>query len=511
MQFNMNYQRKAGALLSYIQIILQILIAIIYTPVMLRLLGKNEYGLYNLAASTVSYLGLLSFGMGSSYVRFYSRYQTEKDDQSIAELNGLYLLVFIVIGIITLSAGSILIMNIQKLFNNSLTADEILTARKLMILLVFNLSLSFPASIFDSFIMVHEQFFFQRILAIGKAICSPLLTLPLLLSGYKSFAVVAVTTVLTVSGSCINIWYCIKKLRMQFKFGKFKWKLLSEIWIFSFFIFLNSIIDQVNWNFSKFLLGVYKGTASVAVYGIAAQINSYYIQFSTAISSVFIPQINRIVSEDPNDVKLTRLFTDIGRIQFIILAFLCLGFCFFGKPFIHFWAGDAYSGAYRIALLLIVPVTIPLIQNLGIEIQQAKNMHQFRSIIYLIIAGMNFGISIPLCKKYGELGCGIGTSFSLLIGNGLIMNIFYHKKIGLDIKFFWKSIISFIPALILPIISGILLNRRVDLFQFPYFIMSCVLFSIIYFIMMWKIGMNDSEKRMCDSILRRFGIIRGLA
>lgn len=511
MQFNANYQRKAGALLSYIQIILQTLIAITYTPVMLRLLGQNEYGLYSLAASTVSYLGLLSFGMDSSYVRFYSRYQAEKDDQGIAKLNGLYLLVFIVIGIIALNAGSILIMNIQKLFGKSLTADEISIARKLMILLVFNLSLSFPVSIFDSFVMVHEQFFFQRVLAIGKTICSPLITLPLLLSGYKSFAVAAVAMVLTVSGACVNIWYCMRKLRMPFKFGKFEWKLLKEIWVFSFFIFLNLIIDQVNWNISKFLLGVYKGTASVAVYGIAAQINSYYIQFSTAISSVFIPRINRIVSEEQDDMQLTRLFTDVGRIQFIILAFLCLGFCFFGKPFIHFWAGDAYSGAYRIALLLIVPVTIPLIQNLGIEIQRAKNMHQFRSVIYLIIAGMNFGISIPLCKKYGELGCGIGTSFSLLIGNGLIMNIFYHKKIGLDIKFFWKSIISFIPALILPIISGILLNRRVDLFQFPYFIMSCVLFSIIYFIMMWKIGMNDSEKRMCDSILRRFGIIRGLA
>lgn len=36
------------------------------------------------------------------------------------------------------------------------------------------------------------------------------------------------------------------------------------------------------------------------------------------------------------------------------------------------WAGTNYSEAYPITLLLIVPVTIPLIQNLGIEIQRAK-------------------------------------------------------------------------------------------------------------------------------------------
>lgn len=66
------------------------------------------------------------------------------------------------------------------------------------------------------------------------------------------------------------------------------------------------------------------------------------------------------------------------------------------------WAGNDYSGTYPIALLLIIPVTIPLIQNIGIEIQKAKNMHQFRSWVYLGIAVLNVLLSIPLAKVYGE-------------------------------------------------------------------------------------------------------------
>ena len=46
------------------------------------------------------------------------------------------------------------------------------------------------------------------------------------------------------------------------------------------------IIDQVNWNVDKFLLGRFRGTVAVAVYGLAAQLNSYYMSLSTAISSV---------------------------------------------------------------------------------------------------------------------------------------------------------------------------------------------------------------------------------
>ena len=72
-------QLKVGVILSYVTMIIQNIISIVYTPIMLRLLGQNEYGLYQLVASTVGYLGLLSFGFGSAYVRFYSRYKVKND------------------------------------------------------------------------------------------------------------------------------------------------------------------------------------------------------------------------------------------------------------------------------------------------------------------------------------------------------------------------------------------------------------------------------------------------
>lgn len=64
-------QLKLGAVLSYVSMGIGYIISIVYTPIMLRLLGQSEYGLYNLVNSVVSYLGLLSFGFGSAYIRYY--------------------------------------------------------------------------------------------------------------------------------------------------------------------------------------------------------------------------------------------------------------------------------------------------------------------------------------------------------------------------------------------------------------------------------------------------------
>ena len=63
-------QLKAGSLLSYVTLAVSCIIPILYTPVMLSILGQNAYGLYALTNSVVSYLGLLNFGMGSAVIRY---------------------------------------------------------------------------------------------------------------------------------------------------------------------------------------------------------------------------------------------------------------------------------------------------------------------------------------------------------------------------------------------------------------------------------------------------------
>jgi len=238
------------------------------------------------------------------------------------------------------------------------------------------------------------------------------------------------------------------------------------------------------------------GISTVAVYGLAAQLNTYYISLSTTISSVFIPRINRMVASEINDDELTNLFTRIGRIQFIILSLICSGIIFFGKPFIRMWGGVDYVEAYPIALLLIVPVTIPLIQNLGIEIQKAKNMHKFRSWVYLFIALGNIFLSIPLTKMYGGIGAALGTAISLIIGNVIIMNWYYHSRVGLDMKYFWSQILKFIPSFLLPIIVGVFMALFIDLYHFIPFLICGVIYVIVFCVSMWFMAMNQYEKNL---------------
>lgn len=503
-----NNQLKIGVILSYITMIAQNIIAIVYTPVMLRLLGQSEYGLYQLVYSVVSYLGLLSFGFGSAYVRFYSRYKVKDDYDGISKLNGMFMVVFTIIAVIAFFAGGILIGNINNIFSNSLTVNELSTARILMILMVINLAVSFPSSVFDSYVTAHECYFFQRVISLLQVVLNPFLALPLLLMGYKSISLVVVTTILTFGKLIINWWYCSKKINMNFDFKRMNFSLLKEIGVFSFYIFINMIVDQINWSVDKFVLGVFGGTTAVAVYAVGGQINTMYMSLSTSVSSVFIPRVNTIVAKDENNNKeLTDLFTRVGRIQFIILALVIGGFFILGKFFINIWAGTNYNNAYYVALLLIIPVTVPLIQNLGIEIQRAKNMHKFRSIIYFLIAIGNVFISIPLSKYYGEIGAAAGTAITMLIGNIILMNWYYQAKIKLDMFYFWKQIFMLLPAIFITTIITFMIAKVIIVNSIIKFLLVGIVYVVIYMTCMLLFGMNSYEKKLIkgpiNKILRK--------
>lgn len=226
-----------------------------------------------------------------------------------------------------------------------------------MALLVVNIAVSFPASVFFSYITAKERFLFQRLVSMLRTVLNPIVMLPLLLMGFGSVALVMVTLILTAVSDAVSIWYCIKKLHMRITFGKFDFGLLRDMAGFSFFIFLNEIINQINWTVDTTLLGIISGTAATAIYGVGSQINQYYMALSTSISGVFTPQINRIVARGEGEEQLTKLFTRVGRIQFMLLMLVLTGFVFVGEPFICAWGGEEYGAAYWIALLLIAPVT----------------------------------------------------------------------------------------------------------------------------------------------------------
>ena len=489
-------QLKAGAILSYISIGLNNVVGLLYIPFMLRMMGQAEYGLYSLVASVVSYLTVLDLGFGNAIVRYTAKFRAEGKSREQYEMFGMFLLLYSFVGLVALLIGGLLYSNVDQLFDRTMTVEELDKGRIMMLLMCVNLAFTFPMSIFGSIITAYEDFIFQKLVNIARIILNPLVMIIMLLMGYRAIGMVVVTTLFNVATLLINCWYCFHKIKIKIYWGKFKWGFLKEVSIYSFWIFLNALMDRIYWSTGQFVLGIYKGAAAISVYAVAIQLHAIYATFSTAISGVFLPKVTAMVTNGSSERDVSDLFIRTGRIQYIVMAFILTGFILFGRDFVYLWAGSEYEEAYYIALLFFVPLTVPLIQNLGITILQARNQMKFRSLVYIVVALLSLLCSFPLAEKYGGIGCAWSTALALTCGNIIVMNIYYYKVIHIEIIRFWKEIgkMSWAPLLCGGLTAYILTFFELDTVW--KLVGAILIFCIVYIPLFWFWGMNHYERNL---------------
>ena len=487
-------QLKAGAALNYVVIVLHMLVGLLYTPYMLRMMGQSEYGLYSLVASVISYLTVLDLGLGNAIVRYTAKFRAEGKTTEQYEMFGMFLVLYIMIGGIAFVAGLGLYFHVDSLFGATMTLEELDKARIMMMFLIFNLAVTFPMSIFGSIITAYERFVFPKVISILRILLNTVIMICLLEMGYKALAMVILQTIFNLLTLVINYFYCKYKLQIKIFFRHFQWGFLKEVAVYSFWIFLNVIMDRIYWSTGQFVLGAFVGTAAVAVFAIAIQLEHMYMQFSTAISGVFLPKVTAMVARNDNRKEISDLFIRTGRIQYIVIALILTGFIVFGRDFINLWAGSGYESAYPITLLFFVSLAIPLIQNLGITILQARNQMKFRSLLYILIAVISLVFQIVLAKEYGGIGCAISIAGALFLGQGLIMNIYYQKSQGLNIGLFWKEIMK---MSIVPIFIGggsVFFLHNISFGNWFELGIAITIFAIIYMPTFFYLSMNRSER-----------------
>lgn len=500
-------QVKIGAILSYIVIALNMISGILYTPFMIRRLGQSEYGIFSIVQSIIAYLTVMDMGFGNAIIIYTTRYINQKDEKKLNKLHGMFFTIFCIIGAIATIIGLIIFFNAQNLFGNSMTSDEVNKLKVMLMILTFNLAITFPLSIFGNIITAHEKFIINKTIQIIQIILQPLIMIPLLLLGYKAIAMTIVLTLVNVFCLSLNTYICIKHLHVKLKFNGFDKILLKEIFAYSFYIFLNELIDKANWTVDRFILGSICGTIVTAIYSIAGQINQLFMNFSIAISGVMLPKITKMEDNKASNDEFTKIFIKTGRIQYIILALILTGFIIFGQTFVNLWAGPGYETAYKIACILMIPLIVPLIQNVGLSILQAKNLYKYRTIIFFFIAIINTISSIFLAKYYGGVGAAIGTSGALILGQIIILNIYYHVKVGINMIEFWKNILKMSIPMIIVFLIGIGINRIVPDKSIIVYGGKILAYTLVYCASVYLFAMNKYEKdlirRPINKILKR--------
>ncbi len=505
---------RLGIVISYITLFVSIIGAFVVTPRVLENLGDEQYGLLSFANSITAWLTVISSALAASYIKFASEHKKENKDIGI--VNTSYFRIFGILSLIMLviiGAG----IAVFRGFNIQLS-QYTFEQNKLILWLILisgiNVALNVLFSVFTNYLTYNKQFIFIRIVALAVAFLTFACNLIFSFVTKNVLSISIVAVVLTTLSSAITILFAFKNQRMTFARARFKETspLIRSIITFSSFILLNAVVDQINVNLDKTLLGIMVNAQAVTDYTLAKYFNAYLLTLSVAISSTFVPKIHELVTNNKKE-ELSALYLKVSKSQMMIMFLVGGGFIAVGKEFMNIWLGIEKEYIYYYAIVPIMLDMICLSCNTCIEIQRAMNKHKFRAFLYIGLALINIAISITLIKLlpdgYQIWGAFIGTAFSVVVGNWIILNVYNKVKIGLPMGKYFLNVAKHIVYAGVGVAVALLLR-----FKLPTtvgvtarFLIQGIVFSVIYFALL----LVFERKTIIPLIKKVFGKIKTMA
>lgn len=500
----MKSQRKIGFVLSYLSIFVSSLVGVLFTPYMISSLGPTEYGLYQLLYSVIGYVALLDFGLGGTLTRFILKYKAENNQEKVNSVITMCVKIYSIFGIVVMLIVWILSLNLDTLFKTTITSENLEYAQKLFLIMGVTTSISLISHALVGVESAHEKYAFTKGMYILRQLSRVGIMIILLHMGYGAMSVVTTDLIVTLFIVSFDIFYCKFVLKTPIIKGRVDKSLIKPLFSFSIFVFMQIIVTQVNVGIDKVILGRYSCLEYVALYGVAMQLYNLFNSIGGVIITITLPQISRVVFSNGSVNETTDCCVRYSRMQFHILAPFISGFIVLGKHFISLWAPEYDTTAvYIVALLITLPQILESVEGTIFNVMKAKNLQATRSIILFAVAIVHVALSILLLKVFPLYGPALGTFISFVLGNSILSNIYYHKKVGVNMfRYFKKLSKGILPTILISIVAGVFIDHIPATGWVGFVVKGCC-FVAVYGIFILLIGLDKYEKSMVKAILKK--------
>lgn len=501
-----NKQMKVGMFLNYMSMLLEGITIFLLNPFIIRGLGQETYGVYSLMSSFTGYLSIFEFGLGTTIIRYISKYNEEKQEVKKENFLSMVCLIYILMTILIIICCVILYHSIDQLFSISLSLPQIALAKKMFIIIATSISITTIGSIFSAIISGYERFIFSRMVVLITTILNVILNSLVLIVNPNAIMLSLITLIISLITISSNIIYVFFKLKVRIKFHQWDKALFKEIFHFSIFIFLQTLISQIYWRLDQLIIGVEIVNAAklLAVYAVAMKVNDLVLAFTTVINRYQLPTITKMVIN--KDKNLSKYLGKISRFVVILYLAITVGFILFGKRFIEVYAGSGYENAYTIILIVVIASSLNRIHGILSDVLKAKNSHGLYTLIVFFSAVLNIFLTIILIPKYSIIGAAIGTAISVIIGNTIAYYWCIKKKTNICLtELFHTTFEGFFKVAIFSSITGILISLIPDMNNVIYMVKIMIFLSIYslliyYFILDQQIKNKIKRKLKIGSV-----------
>lgn len=505
-----------SVIVSWLSRSVTIVANLLLMPILFRLLGKEELGLWFLLGNSQAFLGLLSLGVAPTLARHIALAKgasgskpdsplTPESQQQVFDLIQTGKIIFrwlaAFVFIVAWLSGYILLQNIAL---EEITFQEVLLAWSI-------LCLGYAVGVWVSYLSCWLEGLgyvgWDSLIVTAVSICTVAANILVVLNGGGLLALSIITVVASLAQRvCMLAFMKFKGIECSFKKGRWRRDYAGRMIKPAFYFWLTALgmflILKTDQYFITVVSGVEDIPAYNAAYQLASNLRNVAVPFALS-ASAFVSQMWQ--AGDLEGVhRLIKRSCNFG------LSVMCFGSGYIivmGKDVIDLWLG---SGVFVGSTILIIFCVMFIfeVQNVCLMYGARATEYERFAATSLSAGVLNLVLTAILIKPFGLTGVALGT----LIAQALTSNwyVVFKSLDRLKIKTLVYSKETFLPAL-LTFCSSLIFTYYVK--QTAIFFNNSLLFIVfytaiactaLYVITLWVWVLEDTHKSKLATKVRRF-------
>lgn len=497
-------KRGLGIALSYTNTFLNMITGLFLSSFLILQLGEEKYGVYQTIASFANYLVLLEFGTGTVITRNLSICRNrgeslEATEKNISTIWSITIFLSLVIALVSV----VFYFSLDSVYSKSMTPEQIADGKNMLVFIVIFLLASFYTQTLNGIMLAYEDYTYSSSTSIARITIRTLLLVVLVLGIKQAIVIAVVDAAVGIGIAMFGYFYARVKFKIKINCKSFDKLILKSSLPICLAIFLQAIVNQANNNVGKFIIGVSIGPEAVTLYSVGLYVFSIFSALTTIPVSLYAPQVTKDILAGAEGRELTKKLIQPSRLIVIVGGSVLFGFFAAGNQFVTLVYGTERIIAWPIALILMTPAFINMTSAICVNVLDVKNKRLSRSLILLFTTILNVVITILLIDRWGIIGAAISTGACTLIGQVIIMSIYYSRVIGLKmIYLFYNAYKGILIFQMLGSIVGYFIGTLVSNTILSFLVAGCSYVAVAFggYLLF---GQNESEKQAISHMISK--------
>jgi len=423
-----------GLFSQWVLVLYNMIVSFFLSPFIVNTLGNLYFGLWVTLIQFTSYMYLLDFGLRNTVVHRTAQAVGGKRATTLSHIINAAMKLSTIIALVTFFIAVILSYLVPPLLGLDAVAEA--DAGRVILISGLTISIAIWNNPNEGVVRGFGLFFLANVFGFFTLTIRTILTVVLLMNGYKIVALAFAQLVVSIIHAFFIMWVARTHLKKRgFKKSRFRLSrlrfiaLTKSVWNYSWSILVDNFSQKLIFTSDTIIISMILTVPLVTFYAIANQLVEYLRRMIDSSMQLVLPLASEITGSQ-NDGDLKTVLVQSTRFTAWFSMPILTMYLVMGETFVGLWMGPEYAQPVKEILVILVITQMFALQHYGITmILRSLEKHTIIAPLRITEAVVNISLSIILAKQIGLIGVALGTAISHTLVTSIILPYIVTKEL----------------------------------------------------------------------------------